>query len=88
MNGNRPALHVVCRRGETGESAPARFALGTRELNVVDIIDRWLDPDHTYFKVRADDGGVYILRHDIGQGRWELKLFDAGRHSESRLSST
>lgn len=88
MNGDRSALEVVCRRSQSGESVPARFALGPRELDVVDVIDRWLDPAHAYFKVRTDDGGVYILRHDIVKGRWELKLFDAGRHRESRLSST
>ncbi|MEJ2686425.1 MAG: hypothetical protein P8124_04310 [Gammaproteobacteria bacterium] len=88
MSEDRSALHVLCRPSESGEPVPVRFALGPRELDVVDIIDRWLDPDHAYFKVRGDDGGVYILRHDVSQGRWELKLFDAGRYRESRLSST
>ncbi len=88
MSARRPVIHVACRTGETGESAPAHFALGPRELDVVEILDRWLDPAHAYFKVRADDGGIYILRHDVNRGRWELKLFDADRHRESRLSST
>ncbi|MFQ5617447.1 MAG: hypothetical protein ACE5FR_00610 [Rhodospirillales bacterium] len=43
-----------------------------------DVIDRWLTPDHRYFKVRGDDGAVYILRHDVKAGRWELTMSDGG----------
>jgi hypothetical protein len=47
-----------------------------------------LSPDHRYFKVRGNDGGIYIIRHDVASGAWELRLFDSGRHPETRLSST
>jgi hypothetical protein len=39
---------------------------------VVEIADRWLDPRHRYFKVRADDGREYVLRHDVASDDWEL----------------
>jgi hypothetical protein len=39
---------------------------------VAEVLDRWLAPDHRYFKVRASDGGVYLLRHDVESQRWEL----------------
>jgi RNA 3'-terminal phosphate cyclase len=51
-------------------------------------VDRWLDPRHRYFKVRGDDGGIYILRHDTARDRWELTLFDSGTRDETRLPST
>jgi hypothetical protein len=34
-----------------------------------------LDPFHRYFKVRATDDGVYMLRHDVISGTWELSVF-------------
>ena len=74
-------IRVECYAGHRGEETPRRFTLGKRTLAVVDVMDRWLAPDHRYFKVRADDGAVYILRHDSDAGRWELTQFD--RHGRS-----
>ena len=42
------------------------------QVEVDEVVDRWLAPDHRYFKVRGDDGGVYVLRHDAVSGRWEM----------------
>ena len=50
--------------------------------------DRWLSPEHRYFKLRGDDGGVYILRHSVVDGYWELTLYDSGGAGATRLSST
>jgi hypothetical protein len=44
-------------------------------VEVVEVIDRWLGPDHRYFKLKGDDGGQYILRHDEPSDRWELIQF-------------
>jgi hypothetical protein len=69
-------LKVNCYAGHRGEETPRRFRLGQREVDVAEIIDRWLSPDHRYFKVRGHDGAVYILRHDIETNRWELTLYE------------
>jgi hypothetical protein len=45
-------------------------------MEVADVLDRWLAPDHRYFKVRGTDGAIYILRHDANSGDWELTLFE------------
>jgi hypothetical protein len=55
---------------------------------VVDVLDRWLSPEHRYFKLRGDDGGIYILRHDVARGQWDLTLYDSGHAEATRLSST
>ena len=61
-----------------GAGAPPRhFFLGRRRIEATAVIDRWLASDHSYFKVRGDDGAIYILRHDLPTGRWELTLYDA-----------
>jgi hypothetical protein len=81
-------LRVECYAGHRNEEAPRRFFLGKRVVEVTETVDRWLGPEHRYFKVRGDDGGVYILRHDVAQDFWEMTLFDSGARDETRLSST
>ena len=88
MDEDMTTLRVECYAGYRGEEAPRRLFLGERLIEVADIIDRWLDPEHRYFKLRGDDAGVYILRHDLRQDSWELMLFDSGTRDETRLSST
>ncbi len=69
-------IRVECHAGYRGEETPRRFFIGGRRVEVADVIDRWLTPDHRYFKVGGDDGAVYILRHDTGTACWELTMFD------------
>jgi len=71
-------IKVECHAGHRGEEEPRAFHLGTRRVEVMLVVDRWLDPQHRYFKVQAYDGAIYILRHDEYGGRWELKWFDRG----------
>jgi hypothetical protein len=49
--------------------------MGARRIAVVAVRDRWLAPDHRYFKIIGDDGGVYIIRHDPHVDRWQLACF-------------
>ena len=87
-NGQRLRLRVECYAGHRAEEEPRRFFIGEREIRVSEVLDRWLDPDHRYFKVRGDDGGIYLLRHHSARDRWELTLYDSGGREETRLSST
>lgn len=70
-------VRVECYAGYRGEETPRRFHMGSRTIEITEVIDRWLSPDHRYFKVLGDDGGTYILRHDVSTNSWELTLFDA-----------
>jgi hypothetical protein len=65
-------LRVECSAGHRGEEEPRAFTLGERRFAVVEILDRWLEPAHRYFKVKADDERRFILRHDSVSGEWEL----------------
>jgi phage FluMu gp28-like protein len=62
-------------------SEPALFSLGSREIAVIEIVDRWPGNDYTYFKVLADDGNTYILRHDDKVDQWEMTYFQTGSPS-------
>ena len=81
-------IRVECYAGHRADESLRRFFIGQREINVSEIIDRWLDPAYHCFKVHGDDGGFYILRHDLNADRWEITLFNSGTRDETRLSST
>ncbi len=72
MGGPDVSVRVECYAGYRGEETPRRFSFGERQVEVDEVFDRWLTPDHRYFKVRGSDGGVYVLRHDAVSGRWEM----------------
>ena len=74
-------IRVECYAGYRGEETPQRFHLGSRTVDVMDVLDRWLGPDHRYFKVRGADGSTYILRHDVASHAWELTMYDRGSPS-------
>ncbi len=74
-------IHVECQAGYQGEEEPRRFYLGKKEVAVTSIQDRWLSPDHRYFKIIDDEGGLYVLRHNAITGHWEMTLYDRGEHS-------
>jgi hypothetical protein len=69
-------IKVVCYSGYRTEESPVRFYLGERKVEVESIIDRWLAPDHRYFKVRGDDMALYVIRHETATDTWELTMFD------------
>jgi hypothetical protein len=76
-------LRVECYAGHRGEQTPRVIALGERRIEVAEVLDQWLAPDHRYFKVKDAAGDVYIVRHDVASGEWELTMFSAGSHSSS-----
>ena len=69
-------IRVDCYAGHRGEQTPRRFFLGERPVEVVQVLDQWLAPDHRYFKVEDGDGATYILRHDTKTGKWALTMYD------------
>jgi hypothetical protein len=73
------SIGVECYAGYTGEETPRVLVLGERRIRVIDVIDRWLAPDHRYFKIRGDDNGIYIVRQDVASREWMLTMFQRGR---------
>ena len=72
-------IRVDCYAGHRGEQTPQRFHLGERAIDVIEVMDQWLAPDHRYFKVAGSDGAIYILRHDTPSGRWALVMYEGRR---------
>ena len=71
------AVRVESSPGHRGELVPTRLSLGGAPIEVVEVVDAWLAPDHRYFKVRGSDGACYILRNDVISGRWQLTVYDS-----------
>ena len=46
------ATTVECYAGYRGEETPRRFRLGERQVDIVDVVNRWRTPEHRYFKVK------------------------------------
>lgn len=65
-------IGVRCRRGDR---SPVSFSLRGGRQDVAGVLDRWYGPAAQYFKVRAGDGAIYILRHDEEDDRWSLAAF-------------
>ncbi|MCU0560545.1 MAG: hypothetical protein MUD16_10190 [Desulfobacterales bacterium] len=72
-------IEVECYAGYRGEETPRVIRFRDRRVAAVEVLDRWLAPDHRYFKLRGEDGGIYIIRHDVAGGQWELCVYDAER---------
>jgi hypothetical protein len=68
-------IQVDCYSGYRGEETPRRIQIGKRCITVVEILDRWLSPDHRYFKILGDDQALYIIRHDEATASWQLTFF-------------
>ncbi len=65
-------IKVDCYAGYRGEETPRRFRMGDRRQEVAEVLDRWLAPDHRYFKLKTFDGCIWIIRHDTHREIWEL----------------
>ena len=74
-------LRVECYSGFKADQRPVRFQLNGAVYFVEELLDQWYGPRDTYFKVRADDGNIYILRHDTStpEGEWSLESFRQSR---------
>ena len=71
-------IRVECYAGFRAEQEPLAIWLGGRRLLVREIVDRWFAPMQRWFKVEADDGHTYILRHDESSGDWDVAAFTRG----------
>jgi hypothetical protein len=70
-------VRVECYAGRKAYERPLRFWLGDTLRVVEEVLEQWYGPSDAFFKVRADDGIVYVLRHDtsVADGEWDLVAF-------------
>jgi hypothetical protein len=70
-------LEVDCYSGYKAEEKPIRFRLDGHQYLVEEVLDQWYGPHDAFYKVRADDGNLYILRREDStpEGTWHLVSF-------------
>lgn len=73
------SIHVQSYAGFKADETPRRFMLEERTVEVGEVLDRWYQveskpewPRADYFKVRAEDGREYLLKHDLELDEWFL----------------
>jgi hypothetical protein len=75
---NRP-VDVKCYSGFKANERPLSFTLSGHEFSVMDIEGSWFEEDESSrarkicFRVRADDGDLYLLSCDENSGEWVLR---------------
>ncbi len=67
--------HVECYSGYKANERPLSFTLGDRRLAIKELLDQWYGIDYAYFKVRADDDNIYILKYDEREDELSLEFF-------------
>lgn len=74
-------VRVECYAGHKAAQRPLRFYLRQHLYQVEEVLDQWYSPEAIYFRVRADDGNIYILCHHEGSGddAWTLESFRRAR---------
>ncbi|HXY48687.1 MAG TPA: hypothetical protein VEI01_04485 [Terriglobales bacterium] len=70
-------LEVDGYSGWKADERPIRFRLWGHQYLVEKVLDQWYGPGDDYYKVRADDGNLYILRRQRSnpEGTWHLVSF-------------
>ena len=56
---------------------PRRFTWGRTWLEVHQVMDQWVAPDHLCFKVKVADR-AYLLKYHQAQDIWEVELVRSG----------
>ncbi|MCS6954077.1 MAG: hypothetical protein NZM33_14605 [Bryobacteraceae bacterium] len=73
-------IRVECYSGYKADQRPLRFYIGQTRYEVQEVLDQWYGPEATWFRVRAQDGNLYILRHTFSEQHdfWTLESFRRG----------
>ncbi len=75
-------LKVECYAGYKADERPLRFTPLTPHAHTFEVrqaLDQWYGVGYTCFKVLADDGNLYILRHDNAGDVWTLDSFQRAK---------
>ena len=68
-------IRVECYSGRKADERPIKFWLEDVVVFVESVMDQWQIPNAEYFRVRADNGNTYVLRHDEETDQWGMESF-------------
>lgn len=80
-------VRVECYSGYRAEERPLRILFEGHTLEIAEMEGRWYSPGATYFRVLAENGDRYVLRHDDAQDVWSLTAFRAaGKRVDTKIN--
>jgi hypothetical protein len=59
--------------GYKANERPVDFTIGDRKVEIVDITNRWVEPDRDCFKVKGSNGKIYCLYWLREEDLWQAK---------------
>lgn len=65
-------VRVECYAGYQADQEPVAVHGDGGRRRVVGIERRWVEPGAAFFRVRLEDGGVWLLRHDRRADCWDI----------------
>ena len=69
-SGNRAT--VECYAGYCGDETPRALRWGEDRLGVSEVRERWLTPDHRWFRLLLENGQELVVRQDVASLGWEV----------------
>ncbi len=81
-------IKVECHSGYKINERPVKFTLMERSYLVKEIIDTWYGEKSVYFKVKADDENIYLLKYDEWQDQWDLVFYQNPRKLKILMPSS
>jgi hypothetical protein len=66
-------IRVEAYSGYRANERPLRFWIHDASFEVQEILDTWYGPDHRYWKIKADDGRLYMIKYDVDKDQWVLE---------------
>ena len=79
-------IEVQCYSGKGERALPASFRLNRRTYKVVEVMDRWYGESLAYFKIKADDENIYLLKNDRSKNLWDLVFYQNPRKVSGNVS--
>jgi hypothetical protein len=87
-------VRVECHSGYKADERPVRILFEGLTLEITEVEDRWYSPGVTYFRVLAENGDRYVLRHDDAQDVWSLAAYrqlskvTAGKRVDTKINQS
>ena len=73
---------VECYSGYKANERPMAFSFQEQRREIIEIVDRWyeggIEPDAPvvdYFKVKTDDGSIFLLRYAAYLDEWGVRFY-------------
>ena len=65
-------ISVDAYSGYKANERPRYFELDDEMYEISAVVDQWQSPEAMFFKVRCEDGKIYVLRYDEDECAWRL----------------